>query len=369
LSVAGATKAARRGRGIMRLLTVVGLILSLAATAAFAADDDGPNFTVGASMSYVYDFNDPDPDLDDNSNSLSYANLEPTDESFNIDLLQLGIHGTRDEAFYGAKIDFGDLARLAGDSADGDVGLQEAYLGYGFGMATVTAGRFPTPIGYEVLEPWHNANISRSRAWVQFVPISHDGLSVSGRFADTVDASIGVVNSTFVNDPAGNDNNDDKGVVGSLGIDVSDVSMSLAGLYSEEDLGFDDDDQSILNFIVSSPVGAGHLALEGNWARDDLEDTGEFDFWNIVLYAGFDLGRTGIDLRGDYGQADFEDEDDVGIWSATATLSWKLVESVEFRFEYRHEEFDENFFADDNDPFSEKSVDLLQAQLVMSPEI
>ena len=43
------------------------------------------------------------------------------------------------------------------------------------------AANFYTPIGYEVLEPWGNANISRSYSWSLLQPINHDGAFVSGR--------------------------------------------------------------------------------------------------------------------------------------------------------------------------------------------
>ena len=83
-------------------------LVGLGLASAASADDktDGPNFTFGASTSIVYDFNDPDPDSSFNGesfdrNPLSYANQEQQDESFNIDLVQLGINGSRGRALSG----------------------------------------------------------------------------------------------------------------------------------------------------------------------------------------------------------------------------------------------------------------------------
>src|SRR5262245_16031541 len=92
---------------------VAGLLVVGLAGAAAAADssttNDGPNFTFGASTSFVYDFNDPDRNDPVGLNPASYANLEAADEAFNIDLVQLGITGSRGNASYGATIDYGDL--------------------------------------------------------------------------------------------------------------------------------------------------------------------------------------------------------------------------------------------------------------------
>ncbi len=363
------------------IATVVVAVLCGAQTArAETCCDDLLDFTFGASFSYVYDLNGPNVDAAD-ENAFAYANLEKKDEAFNVDLVQLGVSGERGNASYAAKIDFGDLAVFAGDAEDGDVGLQEAYLNYDFGPVLATAGRFPTPMGYEVLEPWGNANISRSRAWTQFMPISHDGVKLSGILGDFA-MTLGVVNSTFVNDPVANDVNDDKGVVGSLGLILGDAAISIAGLYSPEDLdvGVGKDDVSILNVIVSGPIGRAHVALEGNWARDHVDfpsptENEDFDFWNVVAYAGMDFGITGIDLRADYGHTDLpgiplgEDDSNVPAWSITGTLSWALVDGVDLRVEYRHEDFATDFFADGDGQFQTDTQDVLQAQVVWNPTL
>ena len=376
------------------LLIVAAAVAAVLPTTVFA-ENQGPDISFAASVSYVYDFNDPDPgavvpdsepNISPGNNALSYANQEGADEAFNIDLVQLGIMGSRGNASYGAKLDFGDLTPLAGDSLDGDVALQEAYLTYNFGGAAVTAGRFGTPIGYEVLEPWNNANISRSRAWVQGQPVNHDGLNVSGVFGN-FDFMAGLVNSSVVNDPVANETNDNKGVVASAGVTFGDAAVSLAGLYSEDtfnDFGFPgndfDVDSSIVNFIASAPAGPLHFAIEGNWFRDSIEkavNNDKIDFWNVALYAGADIGMTAIDTRFDYGQVDLTDPDDpfnatvnletFDVWSATVTFSWTLVEGMDLRAEYRYDDFNTDFFVEDDGV--EDSAHVVQAQLVLMPQL
>ena len=118
------------------------------APAAPTCCEQAVNWSFGMSTSYVYDFGDPEQNINGAPpgfvplNSLGYASLEQ-DEAFNIDLVQLGATGQRGALSYGAKIDYGDLAKLAGDSSDGDIALQEAYIAWEFSDGiTATAGRF-----------------------------------------------------------------------------------------------------------------------------------------------------------------------------------------------------------------------------------
>jgi hypothetical protein len=319
----------------------------------------------------VYDFNSPDseaapPDPLFGNNGL-YANFEQ-DESFNIDLVQLGLSGERGKLSYGAKLDYGDLARLAGDSSDGDIALQEAFIAYDFDSVVATAGRFGTPVGYELLEPWGNPNISRSWTWIA-QPINHDGLKLNSSF-DIVDVGVGVVNRFTVADQdiLMNDADDEKGVFANLGFSVSDAfNIYAVGLWNEE---LDDTDQWLGNGIISGDIAMGdndvNYALEGMFRRNDDDNTGKDDMWSVAGYFGFDVGPVGMNLRGEY----VDDEgilfgDDVKLWAATVTGSVELVDGVEFRVEYRHDDADEDIYLDDSS--GDDTDDVIQAQLYWAP--
>src|SRR5262245_1900653 len=268
------------------------LALGMSERCANAEDTDskesGPTFTFGASTSYVFDFNDPDTP---GANRLTYSSLEQ-EESFNIDLVQLGVVGERGKASYGATIDYGDLAAAAGDSADGDIALQTAWLSFAFTDAlSATGGRFGTPIGYEVLEPWGDPNVSRSWAW-QAQPINHDGVKVQGVLGP-VTLMGGAVNSFTVADPAGNDINDEIGFITSAAFAPSDaLSLYASYIFSEE--GPSADDRHMFNAIVSGsvPMGDAKLgyAVEGNWRQDDLPGGGDIALWNITPYLKTAIG-------------------------------------------------------------------------------
>jgi hypothetical protein len=350
-------------------LFVAGVFVFGAASVA-SADDEGPNFTFGASTSFGFDINEPNAgNPAQGQNILTYSSMEQ-DESFNIDLVQLGINGQRGAVGYSATLDFGDLAAFAGDSLDGDVALQTAYITYDFDGVGAMAGRFGTPIGYEVLEPWGNANISRSRGW-QAQPINHDGITISGS-ADIVDLMIGVVNNFTVADQqiAANDVDDEKGVIGSMGIGISDeLSIYIAGIFTEEG---DVTDVTMGNLIVSGDVAAGNsgirYAVEGNWRENDNSNgVSDVQMWNVTGYVGTDAGPIGVDIRLDY----TDDEGittpiDTKVWSVAVTGSIPVTDGVDFRVEYRHDDADDPIFADGSG--TDEAMDTIQAQLVWHPE-
>ena len=343
------------------------------------------NWSFGMSTSYVYDFGDPEENQNGAPpgfvplNSLGYASMEQ-DESFNIDLVQLGATGQRGALSYGAKLDFGDLASLAGDDDDGDVALQEAYLTWEFADGiNATAGRFGTPIGYELLEPWGNPNISRSWTWIG-QPINHDGIKVGGSL-ENIDLMVGVVNNFTVNDPVANDFDDEKGIIGSIGASVSDAfNIYGAGLWTKE---ADDTDVYVADLILSGDIDMTdegmNYAIEGMWRRDDSEQNENNDLWSIAAYLGFDIGPMALNLRGEYmdDQGVSAPDNVVGtsetsvlgldsnVWAVTATGSVELVDGVSFRLEYRHDDADDDIFADDDE--TDDMRDLIQAQLIWTP--
>lgn len=359
--------------------------------AGTAAAQDGPQFSFGASTSFVYDIGRPDNLGVDSFNSLSFAS-EEQDRSFNIDLVQLGVTGTRGRASYGAKFDFGDLAKLAGDSSDGDIALQEAWIGYDMDFLGLTAGRFGTPIGYEVLEPWGNANISRSYSW-HSQPINHDGVKLHGS-AGAIDMMIGVVNGftvadDFIEDLPANDIDDEKAILGSVGgAPLEALNWYVSGIYTETS---DTEKRTLINAIVSGAANPGDwgvtYAVEGMW-RQDIDPIASFpggdplhdvSQWNIAGYLGTEFGPTNIDLRFEYvGDKGILTDaangtgtsfgKNVNVWEITTTLAWSLVDGVDLRVEYRHDDANEPIYSK-NGGRSRSSADVIQAQLVWYPEL
>ena len=355
---------------------VAGMFLVGVAGAAHAAESSGPNFTFGASTSFVYDFNDPNQN-NLPANQLSYANMDGSDESFNLDLVQLGISGSRGRGSYGAKIDFGQLTRWVGPWGTNDVGLQTAYLSYDMDGASFTAGRFDTPIGYEVVEPWGNANVSRSYSWSLLQPVNHDGAFISGH-AGIFDGMIGVAN-TFTVASQGNsptDKDDEKAVLGAVGASVSDaLNLYVSGLYNREQ---DVLDQQLLNAIVSGKVPLVNdtnfrYALEMNYAMGELDNQNgtnpDADFWSLVGYTGADFGPTSLDLRGEYLKGNIDRQTpNQELWDLTLTAGWYMTEGLQFRLEYRYDASENDSDFRNNNKVADTN-NVLQAQLVWYPEL
>jgi hypothetical protein len=298
---------------------------------------------------------------------MTYPSREQ-DESFNIDLVQLGVSGTRGRVGCSAKLDYGDLARIAGYSVDGDIALQEAFLTYDGDGVGVRLGRFATPIGYEVLEPWGNAQASRSWAW-QAQPINHDGLTFGGT-ADVIDVMIGIVNSFTVADQdiLANDADDEKGVIVSLSAGVSETfNLYVSGLYTEEQ---DTVDIGAVDVIVSGNLRVSQsglrYAVEGYYRRDNPDGAGADKLWSVAAYLGHRLGGpVSISSRIEY----FEDDGivlpDTSVVSLTPTLTIELVDGVDFRVEYRFDKSDDDVFLDgssDDDTIHRSAVSWFAAR-------
>jgi len=330
-----------------KFITIVTVGLFLAATGSVALAD-GPELSIGASSSYVFDVNDPDT----GGNAGLYANMSNSgNESFNIDLVQLGVAGGNGDVSYSAKFNMGDLS----SSSDDGVEVMTANVTYDAGTASVTAGRMDTPIGYEVLEPWGNANISRSMAW-GMQPINHDGVTVSSSTSG-LDIMLGVVNGVG----PGNDGDDEKGLLGSVGGAAGNVDFSLSGLFSEEG---DVVDVTILNLILSTELAGMDVALEANLTELDPDVGTDVEVNSLVFYAGTDLGNTSLDARLEFVDVDDAVGGDDELWGLTITAGWELADGVGFRLEYRHDSSDNDIYADGSG--SEDSVDVIQAQLVLT---
>jgi len=355
--------------------------LLLCAASAARADEGGPNFTFGSAVSFVYDINEPD-DQVTHENQKTYADGE-SEESFNIDLVQLGVSGTRGSVSYGAKVDFGDWAEAVSDNVDGDVALQEMYMAIDAGFGVISAGRMPTPLGYEVLEPWANPNISRSRAWF-FQAISHDGAAIAGEFGG-VSMMAAVVNGFDVNDNNTNANNpdDEYGAIVSFGVPVGNTDLRLSAIYSDEK---DSMREVEVNLVASGTYERFRYGLEGTWLGGDGHGNGsagpvppDITVLDATGYGGYTYGKWSGDVRLSYTHQEgtngnFFNANKEGIVSFTMTGGYEIVDGVVLRAEYRVDSSDSPIFDDHNSmdtlagPTGQTDlINVVQLQLMWTP--
>lgn len=359
-----------------RFLAALVAALSLSAATARAAEETGPTFTFGASTSFVYDINEPD-HQNTGENKKTYADGE-SEESFNIDLVQVGISGTRGPVSYGAKVDFGDWTDRIEDNIDGDVALQEAFLAIDAGFSVFSAGRMPTPLGYEVVEPWANPNISRSRAW-WYQAISHDGVAVSGDVG-AVSLMAAVVNGMRINQGGENNPDDEYGVIAAFGVPIGDADLHVAAIYSDEE-----DAMRLfeLNGYLAGNWERWRYGLETTWVDGDGHGPPpapqDVTVWDVTGYGGATFGKWSGDVRLSYTDQEgtngnYFHRNHEGIVSFTATGGFQIYKGIVLRAEYRVDASDDPIFDDHNSgadlagPFGQSDViNVINVQLLWTP--
>lgn len=354
----------------------------LAATATTAlADDGGPIFTFGAATSFVYDINEPDDQVTD-ENQKTYANGK-SEESFNIDLVQLGLSGTRGIVRYGAKIDFGDWTREIQDNIDDSVALQEMFLATSAGPVVLTGGRMLTPFGYEVLEPWANANISRSRAWY-YQSISHDGAAISGEIGG-VSMMAAIVNGFRINNIGANNPDDEYGVIASVGFPLGEeATFRLSAVYSDEN----DSERNVeVNGVLAGNHERYRYGLESTWLDGNGHGNGtptqpvpqDATVIDVTGYGGATFGKWSVDTRLSYTDqkgtnGNYFTRNHDKIVSFTLTGGYEIVEGVVFRAEYRVDNSNSPIFDDHNSEITPvgasgqtDTINVVQFQLLWTP--
>jgi hypothetical protein len=333
----------------------------------------------GIATSYQYNLNDPDSDI------TSLRSFDKDHNSFSLDLFQLQISRAPGEDGVGfvTKVDFGKIAeRIAADwNGDGTIGdvseeqnsveLQEAYITYNFpGLPDLQlkAGKFVTPLGAEVIEPWANPNVSRSLAFSWAIPLTHTGATATYAFGSQASLMMGIVNGwdNVV------DSNDGKSFLGSLAITpVEQFSLVLNGIYGAEQPDRGDSKRGVFDAVATiKPIDDFAIILNYDYGNEsDLGVGNNHAEWNafsgILSYDLVDALPVpiGFAVRGEY----FDDEDGTRLptpggagfgdcqtaWEITTTFKVVLAEGLMFRTEYRYDSsnhplFEKHLVGDDD---------------------
>jgi hypothetical protein len=333
----------------------------------------------GIATSYQYNLNDPDSDI------TSLRSFDKDHNSFSLDLFQLQVSRAPGEDGVGfmTKVNFGKIAeRMASDwDGDGTIGnvaeeqnsveLQDAFITYNFpGLPDlqIKAGKFVTPIGAEVIEPWANPNVSRSLAFSWAIPFTHTGATASYAFGSQASLMLGVVNGwdNVI------DSNDGKSFLGSLAITpVEQFALLLNGMYGAEQPDRGDSKRGLFDVVATvKPVENFAVILNYDYGNEsDLGVGNNHAEWNAFSgILSLDLPEVlpvpiGFALRGEY----FDDEDGTRLptpggagfgdnqnaWEVTTTFKVVLAEGLMFRTEYRYDAaknslYEKNLVGDDD---------------------
>ncbi len=159
----------------------------------------------------------------------------------------------------------------------GNVYVEEAYLIYAVPALTklsFSAGRFLTPIGFEVADTVYNPNYSEGLLFWFAEPVGHTGIKTNYVFNDMVNATLGVVNGWDVT----SDNNDGKSVIWQIATaPLKGLTWSFQGTYGNElarsgvTLAAPNTDHSkrlSLDTVAAYTLGKFTLAGQANWGQD-----------------------------------------------------------------------------------------------------
>jgi hypothetical protein len=346
---------------------------------------------IGGGVDTSYQYNIGRPALNTNNGNVRVFDAT-SDNDFSLNLAQIYFDGTAQEAGQaGFRIDL-SWGRDPTNAGFNDADIQQAYIDYiapiGSGLH-MKMGKYVTPIGYEVIEGWNNVNATRSANFSLPIPYVHTGLGFGYNVFENWNVGLHVVNSNQ-NGTAFGDTNEHKGIIATSGWSPTDwIDWNLNFYVGTEeanttDINDRDDDDTTFLFntnIELRPWENWTFALNANWlivedgefnengnaaARTGGDRDGNGHVYGVSAYAVWNFADNWyLALRGEY----LNDQDGVlntgvvptgpiaaigdsgpnnQLYSATATVGWKLADPMEIRFEYRHDHAEQKIFYSDH---------------------
>ena len=363
----------------------------------------GVEFGGMAYASYNYNFNTPD----EGGNDLRIFDVNHND--FTLDLVQLEVSKQTDSGVgFHTVLDYGKTAGLIQSDWGGELAhnfeIQQAYATYTWKIGRgldMQFGKFATLLGGEVIESPYNPNISRSFMFGYAIPFTHTGALFSYPLTDMLSLSAGVVNGwdNVV------DNNNGKTFLGSLGLEVGNLTWTFSGVFGpeEDDRGgsktgvFDtvltytpmDNIDLLVNFdygTASDVLGmknatwtglSGIITLGGSllnpaWENWSLALRGEWFADNQNYRLGIDDNTPGYSQLSAFrneqmvskescaadayprcqvyytyipgAAGPFNENLNTNLWEITGTLKWQMTDNFQARLEYRHDGANQRVF-------------------------
>jgi hypothetical protein len=234
----------------------------------------------------------------------------------------------------------------------GDVDLQQAYVtwlaGLGAGLR-IDAGKFVTPMGYELIDghDGYNDHATRSLLFGYAIPFTHTGLRLAYPVSPRLSTQLCVVNGW---DNA-RDNNDARTVCVQLGWAPSAaVSVYLNGITGAEQADNDSSRRSVADLVlVVKPHPRLTLGLSADLGResDALGPNLDAQWEGAAGYARATLSdRFAVAARGEY----FKDRQGARtgtaqrVWAFTLTPEVRAADNLILRADLRHDASDAAVF-------------------------
>ena len=239
--------------------------------ASYAYNFNRPEVNAGAQALNQFNLNDNELSLDAFKLELGKKASEPGTAGFQLDLLL----GRNAGIFNGGAAAF-DPVSVGEAASDTELFLQEAYLSYNLNGIEFKAGKFETPLGFEVIDSNDNPNVTQGLLFTFLIPLFHTGLLAGGNFNENLSWQAGVVNG-FNNT---RENGDNKGLLGRLAFS----SGSIFAAYN----------------VYYGTLGENRVSTSGAIVGDDAADTLINDF--IFQLTPSDTFTTWLNV--DYGKTD-----------------------------------------------------------------
>lgn len=167
----------------------------------------------------------------------------------------------------------------------------------------IKAGIYPTPLGFETIDPKPNSFYSHSYIFNYGLPFKHTGALATAHVSSLVDLYLGIDtgNDSFVAYGAGDNNNRPGGIAG-IGLNFDDGKFTILALThmgpenSKRNTPFANSAMRYYNDLVVNWKTTDKLTLsaEGNYVR---EDGFHAEGWGIATYASYTLTDT-VTLNG-----------------------------------------------------------------------
>lgn len=330
-------------------------------------------FSGFVSSSFFYNFNSPDSDI------TAGRSFDDQHADFMINKFKLEFEkpveasGEKWDAGFRADLVFGQDAALIqsaglnlGDNGDLEQGFITVNVPVGNGLQ-VSAGKWVTLMGLEVIEETVNPNWSEGNQFLFVENFTGTGVQLSYQWSDKIDTQFRVFNGWDVVD----DNNNALSFMGRIGYTPSDqTTIGLVGYGGPER----DDDTSAwrsgVNLVISHQITPQLTVwLQGDYGREEANEAlpipTESAEWSAGgLWVAYDFSeKIGIAVRADY----FDDKDgsrtsgafpdNTGheLTTLTVTLNFAPIETLQIRPEVRWDHSSEGLFENKNGLFTKKS--------------
>ncbi len=308
---------------------ILTLSMLFAATSLFAQDDT-KKLSITGSVDTYYQTNLTSADdaiVDGASQSFGTSFADETGFALGMANAVLGYEGEKTGAV--ADLAFGPR----GDAAVGGFNINQLYAYWNVSeTTTLTAGRFNTYLGYEVISPTGNFNYSTSYLFSNG-PFSHVGLKADFSVSDDFSIMLALMNATDVNNNT-----------------TGDYALGAQFGYKGQYLNLYYDNEEVLGFEIDYTGGfdlSDSFYLGINAAYADNDGNG---FYGAALYPQYAINDAfTIGLRGEFfselGDNDLfaENSEDDSVFATTLTGSY-TIENLTIKPELRIDTNSEDVF-------------------------